>query len=104
LISAPTISGDFGYYGIGESGWGGTVTATIGTWKSDDPPTYSFQWKECDSSGDNCSDVPHVGSAPDNYWITPSEVGNTIRVAVTATNPYGSTTAYSDPSPVITAS
>lgn len=103
LTSAPTISGDFSYYGSGESGWGGTVTATTGTWKSDDPPTYSFQWQECDSSGDNCSNVPPMGSAPDNYWITPSEVGNTIRVAVTATNPYGSTTAYSDPSPVITA-
>jgi hypothetical protein len=104
LVSVPTISGDFSYHGSGESGWGGTVTATIGTWKSSDPPTYSFQWQECDSSGDNCSNVPPMGSTPDNYWITPSEVGKTIRVAVTATNQYGSTTAYSDASPVITGS
>lgn len=104
LTSAPTISGDFSYYGSGESGWGGTVTATIGTWKSSDPPKYFFQWQECDSSGSNCSNVLPTGPTPNQYWITPGEVGNTIRVAVTATNLNGSTTAYSDPSPVITAS
>jgi hypothetical protein len=102
--SAPTISGDFSYYGSGESSWGGTVSATIGTWKSSDPTTYSFQWQQCDASGGNCSNVTPTGSIPSQYTITPGEVGSTIRVAVTATNPYGSTTAYSDPSPVITAS
>jgi hypothetical protein len=103
--SPPTISGDFSYYGSGEAGWGGTVTATEGTWTSSDSMTYSFQWQECDSSGGNCSNVPPTGMfAPDQYTISPGEVGNTIRVAVTATNSYGSTTAYSDSSPVITAS
>jgi hypothetical protein len=104
LTSAPSISGDFSYYGSGESGWGGTVSATIGTWKSSDPPTYSFQWQQCDSSGGSCANVTPTGSTPSQYTITPGEVGNTIRVAVTATNLYGSTTAYSDPSPVITGS
>ncbi len=104
-VYPPTISGDFAYYSSGEAGWGGTVTATEGTWTSSDPTTYSFQWQECDSSGANCSNVAPTGLlAPDQYTITPGEVGDTIRVAVTATNAYGSTTAYSDPSPVITAS
>ena len=99
--SAPTMSGEFSFHGSGQGGAGGTVSATVGTWISSGSTTYSFQWQECDSSGGNCSNVSPTGMIPDEYIITPGEVGNTIRVAVTATNSYGSTTAYSAASPVI---
>jgi hypothetical protein len=99
--AAPTVSGDFSFHGSGQGGYGGTVSATVGTWTSSGLTTYSFQWQECDSSGGNCSNVSPTGMIPDAYIITPGEVGNTIRVAVTATNSYGSTTAYSAASPVI---
>jgi len=102
--STPTVSGDFSFHGSGQGGFGGTVSATAGTWTSSGSTTYSFQWQECDSSGGNCSNVSPTGMIPDEYIITPGEVGNTIRVAVTATNSHGSTTAYSAASPVITSS
>jgi hypothetical protein len=102
--SAPTVSGDFSFHGSGQGGFGGTVSATAGTWTSSGSTTYSFQWQECDSSGGTCSNVSPTGMIPDEYIITPGEVGNTIRVAVTATNSHGSTTAYSAASPVITSS
>jgi hypothetical protein len=99
--SAPTMSGEFSFHGSGQGGPGGTVSATVGTWISSGSITYTFQWQECDPSGGNCSNVSPTGMIPDQYTITPGEVGNTIRVAVTATNSYGSTTAYSAASPVI---
>ena len=102
--SAPTVSGDFSFHGSGQGGFGGTVSATAGTWTSSGSTTYSFQWQECDSSGGNCSNVSPTGMIPDEYIITPGEVGNTIRVAVTATNVDGATIAYSAVSPIITSS
>jgi hypothetical protein len=102
----PSVSGDFSFHGSGELGYGGTVSATEGIWTYSDamPPTFQFQWQECDSSGDNCSNTSATGRIPDEYIITPGEVGNTIRVAVTATNGDGATIAYSAVSPIITSS
>ena len=102
----PSVSGDFSFHGRYELGYGGTVSATEGIWTYSDamPPTFQFQWQECDSSGDNCSNTLATGRIPDEYIITPGEVGNTIRVAVTATNVDGATIAYSAVSPIITSS
>ncbi len=104
-VSAPTISGDFSYHGTGEGSYGGTITATVGAWASSTvTTTYSFDWQQCDASGANCTDVAPNGPIPNTYVITPSEVGSTLRVVVTAVSSSGTTTAYSNTSPVITAS
>ncbi len=103
-VSVPTISGDFSYHGTGEDGYGGTVTATLGSWASSALTTYSYQWQQCDASGANCANVAPTGPVPNAYVVTPGEVGSTLRVGVTAASSFGTATAYSNTSPVITAS
>jgi hypothetical protein len=40
------------------------------------------QWRRCDTSGNNCTDIPGATSA--NYLLTPADVGHRIRYRVTA--------------------
>lgn len=72
---------------------GQTLTAANGTWGGITPITYSYQWKSCDSSGSNCSSVQ--GATDQNYVASSGDVGNTIRVSVTATNSDGASQALS---------
>lgn len=69
-----------------------TLTASTGGW-TDSPSSFAYQWQTCTSSG-SCSNV--VGATTASYSITQSDLGNTVRVAVTATNGAGSTTATSE--------
>ncbi len=71
---------------------GQTLSTSNGTW--DNSPTgYAYQWRRCDAAGNNCSDVS--GATTSTYTLVLADVGHTTRVAVTATNPYGSTPATS---------
>jgi hypothetical protein len=76
-----------------------TLTATTGSWSGSTPLTYAFQWRRCDSSGNNCSDLA-TGQA---YRVTSKDVGTRLRVLVTATNSGGSATAISVPTAVVLA-
>jgi hypothetical protein len=78
----PTISGT--------AAAGEELTANQGTW-TNAPTSYSYQWQRCTSS---CSDIP--GATGKTYGVRNADSGNSIRVAVTATNASGSATAYSD--------
>ncbi len=69
------------------------LTADEGTWTRS-PTSYSFQWQRCDSSGGSCADIS--GTTSSTYTLTSTDVGKTIRVAVTATNSAGSDSASSD--------
>ena len=72
---------------------GNTVQLDPGQWKATPPVYYSFQWQRCDASGNSCSDLN--GATQDTYTIPYSDVGPTLRVAVTATGPGGSATVAS---------
>jgi hypothetical protein len=80
---------------------GQTLSASTGTWSGTAPFTYAYQWRRCDTAGANCVDV--TGATGQTYALVAADVGKTIRVAVTATNPGGSTTATSDPTAVVAA-
>jgi parallel beta-helix repeat protein len=90
--AAPQITGD--------AVPGGTLTATTGTW-SNHPTSFADQWRECNTSGDACHDIP--GATKSTYVLAESNLGDTIRVAVTATNAAGSTSATSDATHLVTA-
>src|SRR5204863_10056545 len=72
---------------------GHTLTVDKGAWSGTAPISYAYQWRRCDSTGANCSDVDGATSAA--YDLGASDIDRTIRVVVTATNAGGSSTATS---------
>src|SRR5215211_6345911 len=89
----PTISGT--------AQEGQTLTAAPGAWSGTSPITYTYQWRRCNSAGNNCSDIVLAGEQ--SYTLTAAEVGSTIRVAVTASNAGGSGNATSAQTAVVAA-
>jgi hypothetical protein len=90
--AAPTISGT--------AQEGQKLTATTGTWSSSSNVTYAFQWQRCNSTGAACVDI--AGATSQSYTVQAADVGNTLRVVVTATNKDGSAKAQSSPTAVVT--
>ncbi len=88
----PSVSGVFALSG-------GAATAHKGTWAGTATITYGYQWSRCDEAGDNCANIG--GATASTYTPVNADLGATLRVAVTATNGVGSSTATSDASPVI---
>jgi subtilisin family serine protease len=91
--SAPTVTGTAQ---ISE-----TLTGSPGTWTGTAPLNYTYQWERCDSSGAACLAIS--GSSGPSYVLGSADVGMTIRLAVLASNAYGSTTAFSAPTALIAA-
>jgi hypothetical protein len=81
----PTISGT--------TKEGSTLTVGNGSWTGSQPITYTVQWQRCDATGGNCANI--AGATGQTYVLTSADVGNTIRVSVTAKNNKGSTLATS---------
>jgi hypothetical protein len=87
----PTISGTAK---VGEE-----LSATNGTW-SGGATSFTYQWQRCTSSS-SCADVD--GATSRTYGVRSADVGDTLRVAVTAHNASGSTaTAYADQTATVT--
>ncbi|MEA2133751.1 MAG: large repetitive protein [Solirubrobacteraceae bacterium] len=80
---------------------GGTLTAADGTWTGDLPIAFTYQWQRCDTTGANCTDI--AGADESTYTPTAADVGQTIVVVVTATNPGGPTSQPSTPTAVVAA-
>jgi hypothetical protein len=80
---------------------GRTLTATRGTW-SNVPTSFAFQWRRCGTDGTGCSNI--AGATRQTYTLTATDVDNTIRVVVTASNADGSATAASNATPTVTTS
>lgn len=87
----PTISGT--------AQVGQTLTASTGTWTGQTPLTYSFQWRRCDRTGANCSDIS--GATDKTYTLTSADEGTTLRVRLTARNSAGTASASSAPTAVV---
>lgn len=79
---------------------GSTLNASAGSW-SGSTASYSYQWQRCDSSGGGCNQIP--GATGQSYVQTSADVGSTIRITVTAANAYGSSSATSARTAVVTA-
>ncbi|HEX4035508.1 MAG TPA: hypothetical protein VHX66_13775, partial [Solirubrobacteraceae bacterium] len=74
----------------GDAQQGETLTADAGTWTGTPAPTFSYDWKRCDSSN-SCA---NIGSGPvtsgdtssSSYQLTNADVGDTIEVLISASN------------------
>ena len=78
---------------------GQRLDADHGDWTGSGDIDYDYQWLRCNSDGDSCSEI---GGANDNhYTLGSADVGNRLRVEVTATDSTGSSTAQSNRTDVI---
>jgi hypothetical protein len=75
---------------------GSTLTAGDGTWGGYPAPTFTYQWRRCDTSGASCVDI--AGATASTYLLVQDDAGNTIRVRVTGKNASGASSADSPPS------
>jgi hypothetical protein len=90
--SAPTISGN--------PTVADALTATPGSW--DGSPAIAYQWELCTTqAGTSCTDIH--GATSSSYTLTGADIGQYVRVAVTGTNPGGTTVAYSATSGAVNA-
>ena len=88
----PTISGT--------AAQGQTLTASAGTWTGKTPITFADQWYRCDSNSNNCS--PITGETGPTRIVDSGDVGNRLKVRVTATNSSGANAADSSTTAVVT--
>ncbi|MGZ4395091.1 MAG: hypothetical protein ACXVZ2_07000 [Gaiellaceae bacterium] len=80
---------------------GELLFADPGKYTAGIPNTYAYQWVRCNSGGGTCSNIS--GERNQSYRVRSAVVGYTLRVAVKASNAYGSTTTTSDRTAVVTA-
>jgi RHS repeat-associated protein len=74
---------------------GRVLAATAGTWEGDTPLAYTYQWQSCDSLGMSCLDI--AGATISSYTPSAADVGQTLRVTVTAKNAAGESSVSSAP-------
>jgi outer membrane protein assembly factor BamB len=80
---------------------GDLLAADVGVW-TNLPTSYSYQWQRCSASGTGCTNISAADAQTANYTAQDADVGSTLRVVVTATNPAGDSTAVaSSLSPII---
>jgi hypothetical protein len=92
IASLPTIAGT--------PMTGQTLTAGAGRWNGSSPISYGYQWQRCDSAGNACANV--AGANATTFPLGSADVQHRLRVAVTARNSAGSSTATSGPTALVT--
>lgn len=83
---------------LGDAFVGQELTATRGRW-TNSPTSFAFNWLRCDADGSACLRI--IGATGRTYGVRSVDEGNTLRVAVTATNADGSATESSDTTDVV---
>jgi hypothetical protein len=78
---------------------GQTLTANNGTWVGQQPLTYTYHWRRCDTAGAGCADIS--GATAKTYVLTAADQGTTLRVRVTGRNARGAASAMSPESGVV---
>jgi acid phosphatase type 7 len=90
-VGLPTISGT--------TRVGDLLTANAGTWSGTQLIAYQYQWQDCDQAGGACVDI--AAATSQTYVLTSGDLGHTVRVAVTASNDWGSAAASSNATAVV---
>jgi hypothetical protein len=72
---------------------GSSLSTSKGAWSGTQPMTYTYQWLQCDSAGNNCSAI--AGATSGSYVVRSADRSHRLRARVTAANAVGSTPATS---------
>ena len=88
LLGTPSIDG------VAAPGY--VLTCNPGTWSNG--PTFAYRWLRCNRLGNSCVLLAADGTT---YRLGQADVGNTLRVRVTASNADGRTAARSEQSDVV---
>jgi RTX calcium-binding nonapeptide repeat (4 copies)/WD40-like Beta Propeller Repeat len=72
------------------------LTLTPGLWEGSLPITFTYSWRRCNATGDpdTCVQIPGANDA--TYTPAVADIGFSIRVWITGTNPQGSDTAITN--------
>jgi len=81
---------------------GSTLTASNGAWSGSEPIAYTYQWRRCTTRRES-SCTPIDGATQQSYTAAAADVGQRLRVSVTASNPAGQATAGSASTAIVTA-
>lgn len=92
-VSAPSIAG------VARDGL--ELKAERGGWAGAKPISYGFSWSRCDASGETCEAI--AAATHRAYKLTHEDVGDTLRVTVTATGGGDASSATSSPSAAVAA-
>jgi hypothetical protein len=76
------------------------LNSAVGTWNGIGD-TFSFQWQRSADNGASWITIP--GATGASYLLTPADEGDIVRIAVTGTNPDGTSSAASPPSATVAA-
>ena len=79
---------------------GVALTTTTGVW-SNEPATFTYAWRRCNTSGNSCSTIG--GALASTYVPVAADLGRRLRSRVTARNALGSATATSNPTATVAA-
>lgn len=77
---------------------GSKLTASTGTW-TNSPTSYAYRWQDCTASG-VCTNIS--GATSSTYTLQSSDIGDRVDTVVTASNAYGSTSAASTITSIVT--
>jgi len=67
-----------------------TLSLTGGRWEGSTPITFTYSWRRCNPAGDLATCVQIPGATTATYVPTVADIGLSIRVWITGTNPAGS--------------
>lgn len=90
-VMAPSLAG--------VAQFGQTLSASSGAWSGSGPLTITIEWLRCHTDGETCLVI--TGAVGASYQLALEDIGMTMRIRVTATNPGGSATARSGASAVV---
>jgi Tol biopolymer transport system component len=90
-ITTPSISGT---HQLGRA-----LSADPGIWTAAGAIAYAYQWERCDEHGESCSAI--TGATESSYTTGEADVGDTVKVTVTATGTGGTDSATSAATPAI---
>jgi hypothetical protein len=79
---------------------GAKLTAHPGAWAGSPTIAIAYQWYRCDAGGGNCAAID--GQTASSYTLTQDDEGSTMVLQATGTNAYGSQSALSAATAVVT--